>query len=601
MSWRRHATSHGSHTHTHAHSLSHSTSSLTLHHARSHTQSHTSPPLDTPTLHFFVSIPLPLSIMRNSLLDGDVPSDKTYDSASSYSSAGGASSSGLASYFSADETKTVTRRTFTLITLTAVVLLVIAVILGLALVFRRTTVVEDNPKPPAPDPSNLAANIQSADLMTHLNALQSIAMSFNKTRVITLGGFNASVDYIYTTLQQNTNYKLQKQYFPVERWYVNVGQTSLTSFDSDGTSYTYEYGNDYMPITNSGVQGPNVENSTVAYVANGGCMQADWDGYNNTVSEIAGQIAIVERFDFLCNFSRQAQWAQNYGAIGLIVYNTENNPDLRTNLAVTQYTRIPVFLTTFQVGNGFWQAAQAGKGFYITMNLNLANTNTTVVTNIIADTTTGDVTSTVVVGSHMDSVQAGPGVNDNGSGSSANLAMALQVDKMLKAGLLTLPNRIRFMWYGAEEQGLLGSRYHVQQAQQSMVVGERTSDYAVMVNYDMLGERNREAETHTRHTRSRSVAVALSRTHTHTRSASPTVSVALTCALPAYCGYQAAPTSTTASTTPPLRRSTLPPKHSLAAASSRSCTTTTSSRTACRTMAARSMAARTTVSSWLWE
>ena len=433
--------------------------------------------------------------MRNNLLDGDVPTDKSY-STSSYSSAGSGSSSstsGLASYFSADETKTISRRTFTVLTLTAVVLLIIAISLGLALYFKKTEVVEDNNTPPPPvDPTSLPANIQSADLMTHLNALQSIANQFNNTRVITLGGFNASVDYVYNTLAANTNYKLQKQYFPVERWFVNVDQTSLTSFDSDGAQTSYTYGTDYIAITNSGVQGPNVENSTLAYVANGGCVQADWDAYNNSVGSVAGQIAVVARLDSLCNFSRQAQWAQNYGAIGLIVYNGANNPDLLTNLAVTQYTAIPVFLTTFQVGNGFWQATQAGKGFYITMNLNLANTGTVVVTNIIADTTTGDVTSTVVVGSHMDGVQAGPGVNDNGSGTSANLAMALRVDQMLKAGVWgdSLPNRIRFMWFGAEEQGLLGSRYHVQQAQQSTVVGERASDYAVMLNYDMLGSPN---------------------------------------------------------------------------------------------------------------
>ena len=431
--------------------------------------------------------------MRSNLLDGDVPADKTYDSSSYMSSGTSSSTSGVASYFSADETKTVTRRTFSLIVLSAIVLLIIAISLALALHFKRTTVIDDNNNPVVPpDPSNLAANIQSADLMVHLNSLQAAAAQFNKTRVITLGGFNASVDYVYNTLSQNTNFKLQKQYFPVERWFVNLGATSLTSYDSDGNNYTYIYGTDYQAITNSGVQGPNVENATVAYVANGGCNQVDWDNYNQSVP-IAGQIAITLRLDNVCNFTRQATWAQNYGAIGLIVYNQENNPDLLTNLAVTQYTAIPVFLTTFQVGNGFVQASLAGSGFYIDMVLSLANTNTVVVTNIIADTMTGDITSTVVVGSHMDSVQAGPGINDNGSGSSANLAMALQVDKMLKAGVWgsSLPNRIRFMWFGAEEQGLLGSRYHVQQAQQSTVPGERASDYAVMLNYDMLGQNHK--------------------------------------------------------------------------------------------------------------
>ena len=72
--------------------------------------------------------------------------------------------------------------------------------------------------------------------------------------------------------------------------------------------------------------------------------------------------------------------------------------------------------------------------------------------------------------------------------------MALQLDRMIKnqvwgAGVQP-SNRIRFLWFGAEEQGLLGSRFHVQQASISNVVGERAADYAVMLNYDMLGSPN---------------------------------------------------------------------------------------------------------------
>jgi hypothetical protein len=74
--------------------------------------------------------------------------------------------------------------------------------------------------------------------------------------------------------------------------------------------------------------------------------------------------------------------------------------------------------------------------------------------NLITETPGGDPRATIVVGTHLDSVDAGPGVNDNGSGSATNLQMAL----LWK--LLNLPtiNKIRFAWWGAEELGLLGSR-----------------------------------------------------------------------------------------------------------------------------------------------
>ena len=56
-----------------------------------------------------------------------------------------------------------------------------------------------------------------------------------------------------------------------------------------------------------------------------------------------------------------------------------------------------------------------------------------------------------MAGAHLDSVQAGPGINDNGSGSSALLEIAQQIAKVKPE------NTIRFAWWGAEESGLLGS------------------------------------------------------------------------------------------------------------------------------------------------
>ena len=57
----------------------------------------------------------------------------------------------------------------------------------------------------------------------------------------------------------------------------------------------------------------------------------------------------------------------------------------------------------------------------------------------------------VMAGAHLDSVQAGPGINDNGSGSAALLEVAEQIAK------LKPQNTLRFAWWGAEESGLIGS------------------------------------------------------------------------------------------------------------------------------------------------
>ena len=47
--------------------------------------------------------------------------------------------------------------------------------------------------------------------------------------------------------------------------------------------------------------------------------------------------------------------------------------------------------------------------------------------NVIAETRKGDPNNVVMVGAHLDSVPAGPGINDNGSGTAAILETALQM------------------------------------------------------------------------------------------------------------------------------------------------------------------------------
>ena len=78
-------------------------------------------------------------------------------------------------------------------------------------------------------------------------------------------------------------------------------------------------------------------------------------------------------------------------------------------------------------------------------------------TNVIAETTSGDPNNVIVVGAHLDSVGVGPGINDNGSGSATILEIAEQMTKVKPR------NKVRFIWFGAEESGLLGSEAYVGQ------------------------------------------------------------------------------------------------------------------------------------------
>ncbi|MFD3471907.1 M28 family metallopeptidase [Streptomyces sp. NPDC058682] len=101
--------------------------------------------------------------------------------------------------------------------------------------------------------------------------------------------------------------------------------------------------------------------------------------------------------------------------------------------------------------------------------------------NLIADWPGGDPNSVLMAGSHLDSVTSGAGINDNGSGSAAVLETALAVSR---AGLQPTKH-LRFGWWGAEELGLVGSKYYVN----NLPAAERAK-FAGYLNFDMIGSPN---------------------------------------------------------------------------------------------------------------
>ncbi|NEB73854.1 M28 family peptidase [Streptomyces sp. SID14478] len=101
--------------------------------------------------------------------------------------------------------------------------------------------------------------------------------------------------------------------------------------------------------------------------------------------------------------------------------------------------------------------------------------------NLIADWPGGDTNQVVMAGAHLDSVTAGPGINDNGSGSAAVLETALAVSR----AQLKPAKHLRFAWWGAEELGMVGSRNYVN----SLATGDR-SKISGYLNFDMIGSPN---------------------------------------------------------------------------------------------------------------
>ena len=101
--------------------------------------------------------------------------------------------------------------------------------------------------------------------------------------------------------------------------------------------------------------------------------------------------------------------------------------------------------------------------------------------NLIADWPGGDASHVVMVGAHLDSVTAGPGINDDGSGSAGILETALAVSR----AALQPAKHLRFGWWGTEEAGMVGSRNYVN----GLAAAERSKIDAYL-NFDMIGSPN---------------------------------------------------------------------------------------------------------------
>lgn len=101
--------------------------------------------------------------------------------------------------------------------------------------------------------------------------------------------------------------------------------------------------------------------------------------------------------------------------------------------------------------------------------------------NLIADWPAGDSGQTVMTGAHLDSVPEGAGINDNGSGSAAVLETALAVSR----AELKPQKHLRFAWWDAEEQGLVGSQQYVD----SLSQGDR-DNISAYLNFDMIASPN---------------------------------------------------------------------------------------------------------------
>ncbi|PWW21354.1 Zn-dependent M28 family amino/carboxypeptidase [Geodermatophilus normandii] len=295
----------------------------------------------------------------------------------------------------------------------------------------------------------------------HLEAFQEIADDNEGNRASGTPGYEASVEYVEQRLQA-AGYESTRQSF--EFPFFQLRSSSFSRVTPAPATYSAA---DFTPMTYTAAG--TVDDGVVTPVdlpATGlgsGCETGDFTGF------AAGTVALVQRGG--CAFAVKAQNAQLAGASAVIVFNNTAGP-LAGTLGAPG-TRIPVIGVSTALGQ---ELAAPGT----TVDLAVDSTSETRTTyNVVAELPGRTSDNVVMAGAHLDSVLAGPGINDNGSGSAAILEVAENMAEVKPV------NTVRFAWWGAEELGLLGSEHYVSQLSDAQV-----ADIGLYLNFDMVGSPN---------------------------------------------------------------------------------------------------------------
>jgi Zn-dependent M28 family amino/carboxypeptidase len=314
------------------------------------------------------------------------------------------------------------------------------------------------------------------DPFRHIEALQELATANGGNRAAGTPGHERSAEYVAQHLR-DAGYAVRFEEFTFP-FFRERSPPVLTS-GRDGTEGYAPPAEALRSLGNSGSGDVTAPLQPVDIGLDAEPLQASTSGCESEDFKdfLPGRIALLRRGT--CPFQTKVENARAAGAAGAVILNQGTGE--QTGIfsgRLTTAASIPVVAVTTEVGRRL--AAGASESAGITVHLKTdVEAGTRATRNVLAErgATAGPF---VVVGAHLDSVPEGPGMNDNASGSAATLAAALRLAREPAAGI-----PVRFAFWSAEERGLLGSRHHLDAAQD-----EERRRIALYINLDMIGSPN---------------------------------------------------------------------------------------------------------------
>lgn len=270
--------------------------------------------------------------------------------------------------------------------------------------------------------------------------------------------------------------------------------TPAFSYSINGAAVALQPYVEFLQLRYGGNGVNNIAGRPVKTVLNGGCNAADWAAItNNDVALVIYQPTVNGTADCTA-FAKVSAGAYTNPAAVIIANDRTRTVIANSRIRGDGYkpgdllVNFPVLGVGYQTGQILSSSAGTILATISTVSeIIIANTQ-----NLYCTTPGGNADNLIVVGAHLDGVPAGPGINDNGSGSAMLLEIVLQ---FFKLKFQPQNSKIQFSWWGAEELGLLGSRAFVNSSQ---TINQPVPFKSIKmgVNFDMMGSPNGIPEVH---------------------------------------------------------------------------------------------------------
>lgn len=219
-------------------------------------------------------------------------------------------------------------------------------------------------------------------------------------------------------------------------------------------------------------------------IPNLGCEEADFETVTPPppFKKQKKRIALIERGQ--CPFGVKSDLAGKFGYHAVVIFDNEPKAKggLQGTLGNPTNNTVSTIGVTYETGKTLIKNILLKKNYSLRFGMD-SFVKDIWTKNIIVDTKHGDENNIVMLGAHSDSVEDGPGINDDGSGTASLLTVAKQLTHF------KINNKVRFAWWAAEEEGLVGSNFYA-----NNLTEEENQKIRLFMDYDMMASPNYQYE-----------------------------------------------------------------------------------------------------------